>query len=216
MSALGKHVPSFVSGLVGAVVGVSMLGGAAYAANGGSFLLGKSNTETVTATLANSAGTPLSLVAKTGYAPLKVASKVKVANFNGDLLDGLDSTSFLRSTGTAANSSKLAGKAEASFALATGQFAYVYQGSSVTIDWDGDTVDDARLSVATCPSGTSIVSGGVGQTSASATPAGILASDAEGGNAWYVITAGTTSAPVAQAVCYNPRGTVTGGTPVIP
>ena len=195
MSLLRKHVSSVVSGLVGAVVGVSMLGGAAYAANGGSLLLGRANTATATTTLTNSAGTPLSLVAKTGYAPFKVGSKVKVTNLNSDTLDGLDSTVFAR---------------------ATGQFAAVSSAVSVSIDWDNDTVLDSRLSVATCPAGTTVVSGGAEQTSDTPTPAGILASAAEGGNSWYLVTAGTASTPMAQAICYNPRGVVAGGTPVIP
>ncbi|MCW2748258.1 MAG: hypothetical protein JWP10_1400 [Nocardioidaceae bacterium] len=59
-----------------------------YAANGKSFLLGKSNTATKITKLKNSAGTPLQLKAKAGYAPLKVSSPVVVTNLNADLLDG--------------------------------------------------------------------------------------------------------------------------------
>ena len=193
MSVLRKHVSSVVSGLVGAIVGVSMLGGAAYAANGGSFLLGRANTSTATTTLTNSAGTPLSLVAKTGYAPFKVVSKVKVTNLNSDTLDGLDSTVFAR---------------------AAGQFAAVYSSTSVPYDWDGDNNDDSQVATATCPAGTSLVSGGVEQDSLTLTPLSLLVNAAGGQNKWFVITAGVSSTPTAQAICYNPRGAVAGGVPL--
>src|SRR6478736_2218291 len=71
-AASRKHLPAFLAGVGGVLVGATLLGGAAYAANGGSFLLGRSNTETATAALTNTAGSPLSLVAKAGYAPLRV------------------------------------------------------------------------------------------------------------------------------------------------
>ena len=138
--------PSFVSGLIGAVVGVSLLGGAAYAATGGTFLLGRSNVATTTTTLTDSAGTPLSLAARSGFAPLKVNSAIKVLNLNVDRIDNLDSTAFLRSTGTAANSSKLAGKAEIAFALATGQFASILSTTAaVPFDNNGDLTNDSMI-----------------------------------------------------------------------
>ena len=64
------------------------LGGTAYAATGGTFLLGRSNAATSPTTLTNSAGTPLALNAKAGYAPLGVNSTTKVGRLNSDLLDG--------------------------------------------------------------------------------------------------------------------------------
>ena len=74
------------------------LTGTATAASGGTFVLGRSNTASSVTTLSNSAGTPLSLGAKAGYAPLKVNSSVKVVNLNSDKLDGIDSTQLQRPT----------------------------------------------------------------------------------------------------------------------
>jgi hypothetical protein len=205
-----QHVPSFVSGLIGAVVGVSLLGGVAYAATGGTFLLGRSNSATATTTLSDSKGTPLSLSAKAGFAPLKVNSATKVVNLNVDKIDNLDSTAFLRTTGTAANSAKLAGKAETAFALSTGQFASIVSTTAaVPFDNSGDQVNDSMIVGVTCPAGTFLVSGGFVQSTA----APVIASLAVGGNSWVVVTDGLGGNPGATAVCYNPRGAVTGGTP---
>jgi hypothetical protein len=44
--------------------------------------------------------TPLSLTAGAGRPPLAVGNKVKVANLNADLVDGIDSTGFVRGRGT--------------------------------------------------------------------------------------------------------------------
>jgi hypothetical protein len=70
----------------------------AYAANGGSWLLGRSNYETATTTVTNTYGTPLYLRAKSGYAPLKVNSTKTVTSLSADLLDGISSGSFARKT----------------------------------------------------------------------------------------------------------------------
>jgi hypothetical protein len=51
------------------------------AANGGNFLLGKANTETATATLTNTKGTPLKLAAPSGHAPLAVTQKHPSARY---------------------------------------------------------------------------------------------------------------------------------------
>ena len=46
----------------------------------------------------SSAGTPLNLVAKSGYAPLKVNSSKTVTNLSADKLDGLSSGSFAKAS----------------------------------------------------------------------------------------------------------------------
>lgn len=92
--------PVLCLGLLIALVGGT---GAATAATGGTFLLGRSNTASARTGLTNTAGTPLSLYAKTGYPPLAVNSEVKVSKLNADRLDGLDSASLQRRvTGTCA------------------------------------------------------------------------------------------------------------------
>ncbi|MCW2544059.1 MAG: hypothetical protein JWM40_1611 [Frankiales bacterium] len=72
------------------------LSGTAYAATGGTFVLGRGNTATAPTGLTSSAGTPMVLNAKTGYAPLAVNSTTKVNRLNADLLDGLDSAALQR------------------------------------------------------------------------------------------------------------------------
>lgn len=86
-------------GLVGGAVlaGTALvvgLGGVGYAATGGDFILGSANSANRTSTLTGTAGTPLSLRAPAGSAPLQVNSPVKVGRLNADLLDGLDSSAF--------------------------------------------------------------------------------------------------------------------------
>jgi hypothetical protein len=80
----------------GGVVAAIVLGGygAAAAATGNVFILGRSNTESSMATLSNSHGTPLSLRAPGGLAPLKVNSAVQVKNLNASLLGGMPAGAF--------------------------------------------------------------------------------------------------------------------------
>jgi hypothetical protein len=63
--------------------------GAADAANGGSFLLGKANKETAAASLSNSRGTALKLSAPKGRAPLAVNRQALVKNLNAQYTGGL-------------------------------------------------------------------------------------------------------------------------------
>ena len=83
------------------------LSGLAYAATGGSFILGKSNAAAATTALTGSSktgaalsvtnatsGLPAAAFKVTSAAPFTVSSKTKVTNLNADLLDGLDSTAF--------------------------------------------------------------------------------------------------------------------------
>jgi hypothetical protein len=87
------------------------LGGTTYAATGGNFVLGQSNSADATTKLSstsaigpalavtNSGGRPAaSFTANAGVAPFAVSNSAKVAGLNADSLDGLDSTAFLRST----------------------------------------------------------------------------------------------------------------------
>lgn len=129
-------------------VGALVIPTAANAANGGSWLLGRTNYESAATTVSNSAGTPLSLKAKAGYAPLAVNSTKTVTNLSADLLDGLSSGSFLRSTGKAADADKLDGLSSGSFARTTAK--------SGTIVHDG--YEDGLG--AQCPTGSIITGGG--------------------------------------------------------
>jgi hypothetical protein len=72
--------------------------GVADAATGGSFILGRTNHESSTASLVTSHGTPLSLSAPKGKAPLAVNRSTEVKNLNAEYVGGLTG-SALRSSG---------------------------------------------------------------------------------------------------------------------
>jgi hypothetical protein len=86
-AALRAPNPATVATLALALV----LGGAggAAAANGGNFLLGKANTETAPASLSNTKGTPLKLLAPANVAPLSVNRKTLIPNLNANFVGGL-------------------------------------------------------------------------------------------------------------------------------
>ena len=107
--------PSLVISLLALFVA---LGGTAYAATGGTFILGQANTATSQTSLtSNNAGkalqvtqqntgtaaTALGLNVPAGRTPFTVNSGTKVANLNADRLDGVDSTAFQRTTQPASN-----------------------------------------------------------------------------------------------------------------
>lgn len=186
----------FVLGFAAAIV---LTGGgvAAYAANGGSLLIGRSNTGTAVTTLTSSAGTPLSLKAKSGYPPFAVNSSKPVTHLNADWLDGVDASSF---------------------ALAAGAHTGIIVGTS---DWEDptDPTSSVIVSVATCPTGTMLTGGG----SDNVTTAGHSFINSPDTNQWVVFsTADRVGDPTAEpaiapdqpdditsyAVCYNPRGSV--------
>lgn len=92
-----------------------VLGGMSYAATGGNFILGQSNsassTTSLTRTGANAGkglqltntstgagATALGLNVASGHPPFTVNTGTKVANLNADKLDGLDSSGFLSSS----------------------------------------------------------------------------------------------------------------------
>jgi len=110
------------------------LGGASYAATGGNFVLGQSNTATTASTLtANVSGkaltlkntstaagaTALNLNVAAGRPPFMTSSAVKVANLNADNLDGQDSTAFLGVGDSAVNTNLLDGLDSTDFLGAT-------------------------------------------------------------------------------------------------
>jgi hypothetical protein len=163
--------------------------GTAYAANGGIFRLGRSNSATVTTTLTNTRGTALQLNSKAGQPSLRVNRSTKVPSLNADLLDGADSGSFARVTTVGS-------------IFGTG---FVDDGGTA------DPADDVVIAVAVCPAGSQVVGGG----GSDLTDDGILFYSApDEGDAWLVVssTAGldaTNAAKVeAYARCWNPRADV--------
>ena len=93
LRAVRSLSPLAAFGLTAAIV----LGGAgvASAANGGNFILGHSNTETLKSTLSNSNGTPLQLNASAGNPPLKVNSSVQVPSLNASEVGGLSASKLV-------------------------------------------------------------------------------------------------------------------------
>ncbi|MCX6418580.1 MAG: hypothetical protein NTU50_03930 [Actinobacteria bacterium] len=79
------------------LLGILVAGGTgtAYAANGGTFRLGQSNSATATTKLTNTKGTALKVISKAGTPPINVGTNsTKVPYFNADKLDGKDSSQF--------------------------------------------------------------------------------------------------------------------------
>jgi hypothetical protein len=134
------HRPSPATALSIAAL-VIALSGTAYAATGGSFILGRVNHETSTATLTDSKGTPLVLSAPGGKAPLSVSNSVQVPKLNATELDGHPATAFLRAGGTAANSNELGGQPAYDYMVGDGQVSHetgtVQFGNSVDLNLPG-------------------------------------------------------------------------------
>jgi hypothetical protein len=172
--------------VAGAIVALVLGTGTAYAANGGIFRLGRSNSATQTTTLSNTHGTALKLNSKAGQPSLRVNRTAKVPSLNSDLLDGVDSGSFARVTTVGS----------------TFGSGFVDDGGT------SDPADDAVIAVAVCPAGSQVVGGG----GSDFTDDGVLFYSApDAGDAWLVVssTAGlnaTNAANVeAYARCWNPR-----------
>jgi hypothetical protein len=92
-----RLLPGFLRSVSPSAVAVTvslLIGGAGFAdaATGGTFILGKANKETSTASLADTRGTPLALYGPAGKAPLAVNRKVLVKNLNAQYLGGLTVT----------------------------------------------------------------------------------------------------------------------------
>lgn len=180
---------SFAAGAVAALVIGS---GSAYAATGGKFILGYSNSAGATSTLSNANGTALYLKSKAGTPSLKVNSSTKVPYLNSDSLDGLDQSAFARS------------------AMKTGSF----DTEAVDIDdWSGDGTVSNIWAQATCPAGTQLTGGGVNDFTETGTT---WFNGPIGDNSWEVdvLVDGTVDADpsyvIASVVCLNAKGAVSG------
>jgi hypothetical protein len=104
--------PAMVVALTALAVALS---GTAYAATGGNLVLGQANTAGHVSALKNhngaalaltsgGTGTPLTLTAPSGVAPLVVNSTTEVANLNADQLDGLSAADLQATAGSTGNS----------------------------------------------------------------------------------------------------------------
>ena len=110
---LAKFRPRSAYDVVAALALFIALGGVGVAATGGNFILGQAEhgdlADHARSAPVAAAGAPAhehqtrrppprrsSLNVARGHAPMKVNRSTKVTNLNADLLDGLDSTAFLR------------------------------------------------------------------------------------------------------------------------
>ena len=166
---------------LGAACALAIGGGAAYATNGASLLIGRTNDASAPTYLNNPAGTPLVLSGRADAAPLKISNAVKVGNLNADLVDGLDGGAL---------------------ALKAGR-------TGVVVGSPDD--NDGYVNTARCPSGAVATGGGgyaadtrdyLTYSGPDLTSAGNYVS-----NSWFAVADGTV---YAWVVCYNPRGTVGG------
>lgn len=195
-----KHNVGTALGLI--AVGAVLAGtGTAAAATGGTFLLGRDNTAAASTVLRNSGTAPnLTLpAARAGQAPLAVsASSGKVANFNADKLDGVDSAAFALAGGGVGSVEGLGELVD-------------FDGNGVPDDLDADGVPDLSVAYAECPAGSKLTGGGH-----AAFPAAGAVISAPDGNGWLVVTfPDADTVPddvVAVAQCYNPRGPVPAAT----
>ena len=158
-----------------------VLTGTAYAATGGTFLLGRSNSATATTTLTNSAGTALALNSKSGTAPLKVNSSTKVGSLNADKVYGVSAEAL---------------------ALKAGKTGVIVGTPDDADQWEG---------TAKCPSGTYATGGGgvaLGEDESLwySGPDYDIEMDFIP-NSWLALGPGNSQAWV---ICYNPRGAVPG------
>src|SRR6266571_6533686 len=106
LKMLERHFRNNVVGYVGIFLA---LGGTTYAATGGNFILGQSNSATSTTALSagvtgpafkvtnTSTGSAASFNAAAGHPALAVNTSAKVPKLNADQLDGKDSSAFLDS-----------------------------------------------------------------------------------------------------------------------
>lgn len=174
---------------IGVVVALVLGSGTAFAATGGSFILGKSNKAGAITKLTNPKGTALALNSRAGAPPLRVNRPVKVPNLNADRLDGLDQSAFARAAGAVG----------------------AYDVGAQAMDEDGNGYPEVVFAFATCPPGSKRTGGGGFDGTASGTT--FWNAPAEG-NSWIfaVVTDNyTPESPAdthASVVCYNPRGSM--------
>jgi hypothetical protein len=181
---------------MGAVMALVIGSGTAYAATGGKFILGKSNTAGKTTTLTSKNGAALSLNSPLGAPPLKVNRSITVPNLSSDLLDGMDQSQFALASGT----------------------VKAYDAPAIGYDLDGSGKPETFIAEASCPAGTRRTGGGA----TDGTDFGVIvanAPDPKIANAWAVVVYDTDEAAETQApsavkvsvVCYSPRGVPVAG-----
>jgi hypothetical protein len=181
-------IRTFTAFAAGAIVAVVLAGGTTYAATGGKFILGRSNTAGTYSTLTNTGGTALVLKSKAGTPSLRVSDGAKVPGLNADVVDGV-------------NSDQLARVVKAGTATATGE---VYDNGTT------DTSDDFVAALAVCPENSQVMGGGADDQTEDGV---LLASSPDLDDAWFAVSSATPTqdnadAFTAYARCWNPLASV--------
>jgi hypothetical protein len=132
-----RTTTAFVAGAVAAVV---LAGGTTYAATGGNFILGRTNTAGVYSTLSNPNGTALVVKSKSGQPSLRVSDSAKVPSLNADRVDSIEGSSLVRTSTTLGTI------------------------TSSGVIYDNETpeneADDLVAALAECPTGSQVMGGG--------------------------------------------------------
>lgn len=172
----------------GAVVALVLGTGTTYAANGGHFVLGRTNNATTYSTLTNSQGTALVARSKAGKPSILVSDTARVPKLNADMVDGLDSSDLARDVNVGT-------------VVAVGEL--IQNGTT-------ETDDDYIEGVAHCPAGSQVMGGGADDF----TEDGVLVSSVpEGNRSWYAVSSATPTEENASrfrvfARCWNPQADV--------
>lgn len=151
--AMGRRPsPATAISLLALVIAMS---GTAYAATGGTFILGKANKATSLTSLSNSKGTALALSSAHGKPPLTVSTSAQVAKLNASLLAGHPATAFLPVHGTAANAAELGGQPAGDYMTGAGQVSHttdnIPYNNTITLNLPNPLSHDYHLQL-TCTS----------------------------------------------------------------
>ena len=94
MSIIRNHRGLVAGSIIAGAAMTVGIGGVGYAATGGNFILGGSNSAGQVSRLTNTTGTALQLTSPVGHPSLRVSTNALVPSLNADLLDGFSSASF--------------------------------------------------------------------------------------------------------------------------
>lgn len=161
----------FAAGAVVGIVVVATVTGTAYAATGGTFILGRANGASTTTSLSNGGGTALSLGGGAGKPALAVNNTVKVPRLNADLLDGLDGSQLQRRvSGTCLPGFSVRAISPAGAVTCDDQQASIVSDDSAIDEASGTS---PGFGVAVCPDGYVVVGGGFQVGTSDTSPVGI-------------------------------------------
>ena len=188
------------TGIALGVLSTVLLAGTAFAATGGSFILGRNNAAGAQTLLTNSGSGPiLALSTRAGQVPLAVSVNAgKASNLNADRLDGLDAVDLQRRVSGSCSPGSAVGSIDAT----GGAACQTTQDAPVQIFTGGMSNGFGR---ADCPAGTTAIAGGVVPNRASGKAVLLYSSlylEASGATGWQA------AAEATGGSGYNGTGTI--------